>query len=74
MQGLFEAVNCHVTAVAMHTNALKANVTPAEQRQVILLASDPLHEVNKSKYFGSCIEEIRCRINQVHSVFSSMQS
>ncbi len=74
MPGLFEAVNHHVTAVAMRTNALKAHVIPAEQRQVILLANDPLHEGNKSKFFSSCIEEIRCRINQVHSVFSGMQS
>ncbi len=53
MQGLFEAVNCHATAIGMSTTASKTKVTSAlilgEQRQAVLLDGEPLEDVDKFK-------------------------
>ncbi len=55
-QGLFEAVNCHATAIGMRINAAKTKVMSAlilgEQRQAILLDGEPLEDVDKFKYLG----------------------
>ncbi len=57
MQGLLEAVNCHVAAVGMRSNASKTKVMPAlipgEQRQAVLLDGEPLEDVERFKYLGS---------------------
>ncbi len=59
IQGLLEAVNRHAAAVGMRMSALKTKVmsalTPSEQRQTVLLAGEPLKDVDKFKYLGSML-------------------
>ncbi len=74
IKGLLDAVNRHAAAVSMRINASKTKVmsalVPDEQRQAVLLAGEPLGDVEKFKYLGSMFvangqgtEEIRSRIN-----------
>ncbi len=83
MQGLFEAVNRHAAVAVMRINASKTKVmsalNPSEQRQAIVLDSEPWEDVDKVKCLGSMFvangqgtEEIRSRINLARSAFSRL--
>ncbi len=57
MQGLLEAVNRHTAAIGMSIKASQTKVMsaliPGEQRQSVLLDSEPLEDADKFKYLGS---------------------
>ncbi len=57
LQGQFEAVNRHATALDMRINASKTKVMsaliPGEQRQSDLIVGEPLEDVDIWKYLGS---------------------
>ncbi len=59
MQGLFEAVNRHATALDMRINAsntkMMSTLIPGEQRQPGLIVGEPLEDVDIFKYLGSVI-------------------
>ncbi len=85
MQGLLETVDRHAAAVGMRINALKTKVMPTlipgEQRQAVLLDSEPLEDIDEFKYLGSMFvvrgqgtKEIRSRVNLARSASSRLQS
>ncbi len=57
MQGLFEAVNRHATALVMRINASKTKMMsvliPGKQHQPDLIVGEPLEDVDICKYLGS---------------------
>ncbi len=77
MGHFLNVISCVDDTVGMHMNASKTDVMsaliPGEQRQAVLLDSEPLDDVDKFKYYQGT-EEIRSRINLARPAFPRLQS
>ncbi len=85
MQDMFEAINRHAAAVDVCINTSKTKVMsasiPVGQRQAVLLDGEPLEDDDKFNDLcsmfvanGQGTEEIKSRINLVHSAFFRLKS